>query len=128
MKHAHYERERFERFEIRDSRDSRERERCVSVLRQPRCSPLATFRRASFRSARNLVACVDVADIAARVSFSYYLLSTCVCVWTLFVATYFLANTAKLTGLDTREAPVWPFCCDARWQRLYTRLGVSMED
>ena len=59
------------------------------------------------------VARVDAVDHAARVSFSYYLLTTCITIWTIFVITYFLAGFAKLSGLDERDAPMWPFCADA---------------
>ena len=82
--------------------------------------PLWCRRRSAFvetrkfaRATRDLITRVDLADVAARVAFSYYLLSSCICIWTVFVVTFFFAGAAKLSGLETREAPSWPFCVDA---------------
>ena len=96
-------------------------------------------RRAAFRTSRAAVhaagtvagrgasiTLVDATDHAARVSLSYHLLTTCVCVWTLFVLTFFLAGLAKYSGWDRRESPSWPFCVDAAVDLVAKLLYASL--
>ena len=77
-------------------------------------------RRADFVAARAFAAApresvlhAGAAEVSARIGFSYYLLSSCLCIWSLFFVTYVAYCVAKVSGLETRVAPSWPFCVNA---------------
>ena len=77
-------------------------------------------RRAEFCAARAFaagpresVSHAGAAEVAARTGFSYYVLSSCLCIWSMFILTYVLSCFVRLSGLDPHESPSWPFCVDA---------------
>ncbi|KAJ1448541.1 hypothetical protein M885DRAFT_623342 [Pelagophyceae sp. CCMP2097] len=64
-------------------------------------------------AARDSAEHADAASLAARIDMSFYLLSACCVAWSGFVFVFFAHAGARFTGVDTRDAPVWPFVLDA---------------